>query len=88
MLYNEIDRNPLFSSPVATNSRSIMNICFNAVDEKTERLFIEFCDECGIVNIKGHRSVGGFRASLYNAITEDDVKYVVAAMQEFELNNK
>lgn len=88
LLYDEIERNSLFSSSVAKDSRSAMNVCFNAVDEKTERLFIDFCDESGIVNIKGHRTVGGFRASLYNAITGNDVKYVVAAMQEFELNNK
>ncbi len=88
LLYDEIERNSLFSSPVGKDSRSVMNVCYSAVDEKTERLFIDFCEESGIVNIKGHRTVGGFRASLYNAITVDDVKYVVAAMQEFELNNK
>lgn len=88
LLYDEIERNPLFSTPVKKEDRSLMNVCFRAVDERTERLFLDFCDESGIVNIKGHRTVGGFRASLYNAISIDDVKYVVAVMQEFELNKK
>lgn len=88
LLYDEIERNPLFSTPVKKEDRSIMNICFRAVDEETEQLFLDFCEASGIVNIKGHRTVGGFRASLYNAITVEDVKYVVAVMQEFELNKK
>lgn len=88
LLYDEIDRNPLFSGTVKKEDRSMMNACFRAVDERTEQLFLDFCEESGIANIKGHRTVGGFRASLYNAITVEDVKYVVAAMQEFELNNK
>lgn len=88
LLYDEIERNPLFSTPVKKEDRSIMNICFRAVDEETEQLFLDFCEASGIVNIKGHRSVGGFRASLYNAITIEDVKCVVAVMQEFELNKK
>ena len=88
LLYDEIERNPLFSSPVKKEDRSMMNVCFRALDERTEQLFLDFCEASGIVNIKGHRSVGGFRASLYNAITIEDVKYVVAVMQEFELNKK
>jgi len=88
LLYDEVARNSLFSSTVKKEHRSLMNVCFNAVDDKTEKLFLDFCEECGIVNIKGHRSTGGFRASIYNAVTVEDVKYVVAAMQEFELNNK
>jgi phosphoserine aminotransferase len=88
LLYNEIERNSLFSSTVKKEHRSLMNVCFNAVDDMTEKLFLDFCEGCGIVNIKGHRSTGGFRASIYNAVTVEDVKYIVAAMQEFELNNK
>lgn len=88
LLYDEIARNPLFSASVKATDRSMMNVCFTAVDEATEKLFLDFCEESGIVNIKGHRSTGGFRASLYNAISVDDVKYLVAIMQEFELTNK
>lgn len=88
LLYDEIERNHLFSTAVKKEDRSLMNVCFNTVNEETEQMFLRFCDECGIANIKGHRSVGGFRASIYNAISVDDVRYVVAAMQEFELNNK
>lgn len=88
LLYDEIERNPLFSTPVKKEDRSMMNVCFRAADEGTEKLFLDFCEASGIVNIKGHRMVGGFRASLYNAITIEDVKYVVAVMQEFELNKK
>lgn len=88
LLYDEIERNRLFSTTVNQEHRSMMNVCFHATDNTTEKLFLDFCSECGIVNIKGHRSVGGFRASIYNATTVEDVKYVVAAMQEFELNNK
>ncbi len=88
LLYDEIERNPLFSTSVKKEDRSTMNICFRTTDEQTGQMFNEFCKETGIVNIKGHRSTGGFRASLYNAISLEDVKYVVAAMQEFETTNK
>lgn len=88
LLYDEVDRNSLFSTTVKKEDRSMMNICFHAVNANVEKLFLDYCEEVGIVNIKGHRSVGGFRASLYNAVSIEDVKYVVAAMQEFELNNK
>lgn len=88
LLYDEVDRNSLFSTSVKKEDRSMMNVCFRAVDEKTGELFNEFCKETGIINIKGHSSIGGFRASIYNANSLEDVKYVAAAMQEFELNNK
>lgn len=88
LLYDEVERNPLFSTSVKKEDRSMMNICFRAVDEKTGELFNDYCKEVGILNIKGHSSIGGFRASLYNATSLEDVKYVVATMQEFELNNK
>lgn len=88
LLYDEIDRNALFSSSVKKSDRSMMNACFRGVDEATEQLFTEFAEENGIVNIKGHRSVGGFRVSLYNAISVKDVQYLIAVMQEFELNHK
>lgn len=89
LLYDEVERNSLFSGTVAQKEdRSMMNICFKAADKETEQLFTQYCAENGIVNITGHRTVGGFRASLYNATSVEDVKYLVTVMQEFELNNK
>lgn len=88
LLYDEVERNSLFSATAKKEHRSQMNVCFTAVNEMVEKDFLSYAEECGILNIKGHRSVGGFRASLYNAITVEDVQYLVAVMQEFELNNK
>ena len=85
-LYAEIDRNPLFVGTAAKEDRSIMNVCF-VMSEGHEDLqdeFLKFATERDMVGIKGHRSVGGFRASLYNACTQEDVDALVAAMQEFE----
>ncbi len=86
MLYDEIDRNRLFRGTVAVEDRSLMNICFVMNDEyaELEKPFMEFATERGMVGIKGHRSVGGFRASCYNAQTIEGVKALVACMQEFE----
>lgn len=88
LLYDEVERNALFSGTAAKEDRSMMNVCFRAADEDTGQLFAEFCEQNGILNITGHRSVGGFRASLYNATSVEDVKYLVAVMQEFELNKQ
>jgi len=85
-LYAEIDRNPLFVGTAAKEDRSIMNVCF-VMSEGHEDLqdeFLKFATERDMVGIKGHRSVGGFRASLYNACTQEDVDALVAVMQEFE----
>ncbi len=87
MLYGEIDRNPMFKGTVIDKaSRSRMNITFIFEDKYKDLQddFIKFAGEKNIVGIKGHRSVGGFRASTYNACSIDDVKALVAAMQEFE----
>ena len=86
LLYNEIDRNKLFRGTVATEDRSIMNVCFVMNDEykELEAEFATFAAERGMIGIKGHRSVGGFRASLYNALEMDSVKALVDAMKEFE----
>lgn len=85
-LYSEIDRNKLFRGTVAEEDRSIMNVCFVMKDEykELEPEFATFAAERGMIGIKGHRSVGGFRASLYNALELEDVKALVATMQEFE----
>ena len=86
VLYAEIDRNKLFKGTVEDASRSLMNICFVMNDEyaELEKPFFEFATERGMVGIKGHRSVGGFRASCYNAMTMEGVNALVKAMQDFE----
>ena len=87
LLYGEIERNKLFRPTVKDpEDRSYMNICFvmNEEYKELEADFMQFATERGMVGIKGHRSVGGFRASCYNAVTLDDVKALVACMQEFE----
>jgi len=86
MLYTEIDRNKLFRGTVAEEDRSLMNICFVMNDEyaELEKPFFEFATAKGMVGIKGHRSVGGFRASCYNAQTIEGVQALIDAMKEFE----
>ena len=86
ILYDEIDRNKLFRGTVATDDRSLMNICFVMNDEykDLEKPFLDFATGQGMVGIKGHRSVGGFRASCYNAQPVESVKALVKCMQEFE----
>ena len=89
-LYGEIDRNSLFRGTADKEDRSIMNVCF-VMAEGRENLadeFLSFSKERGIVGIKGHRSVGGFRASLYNACIQEDVDALVKAMQDFETLKK
>ena len=86
IVYDEIDRNKLFRGTVAEEDRSLMNICFVMNDEyaELEKPFMEYATSKGMVGIKGHRSVGGFRASCYNAQTIEGVKALVACMKEFE----
>ena len=86
ILYNEIDRNSMFVGTAAKKDRSIMNVCFVMAPghEDLQDEFMAFAKEYGMVGIKGHRSVGGFRASIYNACKKEDVEALVACMQEFE----
>ncbi len=87
LLYGEIDRNRLFRGTVTCDEdRSYMNICFVMKDEykELEADFMKFATERGMVGIKGHRSVGGFRASCYNAMPLESVRALVECMQEFE----
>lgn len=86
LLYSEIDRNPLFTGTAAKEDRSIMNVCFVMAPgyESLQDEFFEFAKGKGMVGIKGHRSVGGFRASIYNACPKESVEALVACMQEFE----
>lgn len=85
-LYDAIDSSRLFEGTAEVESRSIMNVCFVMSPEykELESEFVEFASERGIVGIKGHRSVGGFRASLYNALPLESVEVLIAAMMEFE----
>lgn len=83
-IYKEIDRNPLFRGNVATEDRSVMNATFDVVDEAHSAPFLKFCAERNLDALKGHRSVGGFRASMYNAMELDSVKALVQAMRDFE----
>ena len=88
VLYEEIDRNPLFKGVAAIEDRSHMNVCFVAENPEHEKPFLKLCDEKGIVGIKGHRSVGGFRASIYNALPITSVYVLIDAMREFAEKNK
>ena len=85
LLYNEIDRNPLFVGTAAKEDRSIMNVCFVMAPgyEALQDEFMAYAKEHGMVGIKGHRSVGGFRASIYNACPVESVEALVSCMQEF-----
>lgn len=82
-LYHEIDNNPLFEGVVAKEDRSRMNVTFVIKKRELEEEFINYTKGLGIVGIKGHRSTGGFRASLYNALTIDAVNVLTGAMREF-----
>ena len=86
MLYDEIDRNRLFRGTVNTEDRSIMNVCFVLNDEykELESEFYDFAVSRGAYSFKGHRSVGGFRASLYNALPKSSVQFFIDLMKEFE----
>jgi phosphoserine aminotransferase len=88
VLYEEIDRNPLFKGVCAVEDRSHMNVCFVLENAELEKPFLKLCDEKGIVGVKGHRSVGGFRASIYNALPITSVYVLIDAMREFAESNK
>ena len=85
MLYGELERNTLFTPTVRVKEhRSRMNICFAANNSEIEKGFSDFCTRNNITGLKGHRSVGGFRVSLYNAITIAQVEKLVSVMREYE----
>ncbi|EOR96581.1 Phosphoserine aminotransferase [Arcticibacter svalbardensis MN12-7] len=86
-LYAEIDRNPLFKGPCNVEDRSRMNVCFVMENPELDKPFLKFAQERGMVGIKGHRSVGGFRASIYNALPITAVHALIDVMQEFADNN-
>jgi phosphoserine aminotransferase len=84
VLYGEIDRNTLFQGTTAIEDRSLMNPTFVMTKPELEKEFLKFSEANNIVGIKGHRSVGGFRTSTYNALSLDSVNHLVNVMQEFE----
>ena len=86
ILYSEIDRNPLFKGTVAKEDRSIMNATFLLENEAHQELFDAMWKKAGISGINGHRSVGGYRASMYNALPVESVQVLVDVMKELEKN--
>jgi phosphoserine aminotransferase len=87
LLYAEIDRNTLFVGTVASEDRSRMNVNFVLTNKDLESDFLKFCESRNLSGLKGHRSVGGLRASLYNALPLESVQALVSAMQDFEKAN-
>ncbi|MDF0717256.1 3-phosphoserine/phosphohydroxythreonine transaminase [Muricauda sp. 334s03] len=84
LIYSEIELNPVFSGIAAKEDRSIMNATFNITDDELKDVFDEMCKEAGINGINGHRSVGGYRASMYNALPLESVGVLVDIMSELE----
>jgi phosphoserine aminotransferase len=86
LLYGEIDRNSMFRGTAAVEDRSVMNVCFVMAEgkEALQDEFMAFAKSKGMTGIKGHRSVGGFRASIYNACPMESVQALVDCMKEFE----
>ena len=85
LLYDFIDNSKLFKGTAQKEFRSIMNVTFVTGDKDKDAAFVKFCAGKGLVNLKGHRSVGGMRASIYNAMPMEGVQALVAAMKEFEM---
>jgi phosphoserine aminotransferase len=83
-LYGAIDTSNFYSSPVAVENRSRMNVPFTLPDPEMDGIFLAQAEERGLTNLKGHRSVGGMRASIYNAVPEESVDALVSFMAEFE----
>lgn len=88
ILYDEIDRNPFFKGTAAVEDRSRMNVTFVMDTPELEAEFLALAKERNLVGIKGHRSVGGFRASIYNALTISSINALVDTMREFEENHQ
>ena len=86
-LYAEIDRTGFYRGTAATDDRSLMNITFRLASEELEKRFVKESTAAGLDGLKGHRSVGGMRASIYNAFPEEGVDALVAFMRDFEQKN-
>ena len=81
LLYDEIDRNPLFAGAATKEDRSNMNVTFLLTDESKKEKFDQMCKDAGINGVKGHRSVGGYRASIYNAMPKESIQVLVDLMR-------
>lgn len=88
MLYNYLDSSEMFKGTVQKEYRSLMNIPFVTGNEDLDKKFVKEAEAAGFVNLKGHRSVGGMRASIYNAMPIEGVEKLVAFMKKFEAENK
>ena len=86
-LYAAIDGSNFYANPVEVQSRSLMNVPFTLANDSLDKQFLAEADAAGLLNLKGHRSVGGMRASIYNAVGEDAVDALIAFMQDFEQRN-
>ena len=84
LLYDEIDRNPLFEGIAVKEDRSVMNACFRAISPEVESQFLEYCSQNDVVGIKGFPTVGGFRASMYNGMELESVQHLVQLMKNFK----
>ena len=83
-LYSFIDNSAFYANPVEVASRSLMNIPFTLADPALDKQFLAEAEQRGLLNLKGHRSVGGMRASIYNAVTEQAVAALIDFMKDFE----
>jgi phosphoserine aminotransferase len=86
-LYGFIDASSFYANPVEVASRSSMNVPFTLADSHLDKAFLQQSEAAGLLNLKGHRSVGGMRASIYNAVSEDAVDALISFMRDFETNN-
>jgi phosphoserine aminotransferase len=86
-LYSLIDTNPFYANPVAINNRSIMNVPFTLANADLDKAFLAASEKAGLLNLAGHRSVGGMRASIYNAVEEAAVDALIAFMEQFAKEN-
>ncbi|KXK43530.1 MAG: phosphoserine aminotransferase [Bacteroidetes bacterium OLB11] len=84
LLYNEIDKSALFKNTINAKDRSMMNVCFFGKSPKIENDFIVFCQKNNLIGIKGHKQAGGLRASIYNAVTLENVQTLIELIQTFE----
>ena len=87
LLYDYIDSSDFYANPVAKDNRSLMNVPFTLTNSALDKAFLQQAEAAGLLNLKGHRSVGGMRASIYNAIDVQGVQALIAFMQEFEKSN-
>ena len=86
-LYDFLDQSALFKAPARRDCRSLMNVTFVTGDADKDAAFVKYAAKNGLVNLKGHRSVGGMRASIYNAMPVEGVKKLVEVMKAFEKEN-